>query len=310
MLSLLPYEPGLEAVWDGVVDASRNGTLQHRRAYMDYHRQRFSDASLIVMRKGMPVAVFPAHRINGHIVSHGGLSHAGLILSHALRAEGTLETFDRMADHYRAQGCSRITYKPVPHVFQAYPAEDDLYALQRRGARLARRELSTVIGLQQGYRWSEARRHAMHRAEREGVTVGAGRDWENFHTLLTDVLASHDATPTHSLGELRLLHARFPGHILLHEARREGRLLAGVVTYDYGRTVHTQYMAASEEGRACDALSLLLGSLIRDHYASRTWFSFGISTEQHGDVLNEGLVAHKESFGGRSIVHDTYEWTL
>jgi hypothetical protein len=74
--------------------------------------------------------------------------------------------------------------------------------------------------------------------------------------------------------------------------------------------VHTQYLAASTEGRQLDALSLLLAQLIEDTYADRRHFSFGISTEQQGQVLNAGLVAQKEYFGARAIVHDIYEWPL
>jgi hypothetical protein len=116
--------------------------------------------------------------------------------------------------------------------------------------------------------------------------------------------------PTHSLAELRLLQERFPHEIVLHEARHDGELLAGVLIYDLGRAVHTQYLAVSEQGRQCGALDMLLASLIDDTYASRAYFSFGISTEQAGQVLNSGLVAQKERFGARAVVHDFYEWAL
>ena len=87
-------------------------------------------------------------------------------------------------------------------------------------------------------------------------------------------------------------------------------MLAGALVYDFGRTVHTQYLAASEEGRHLNALSLLLAELIGGVYANRSYFSFGISTEHEGRVLNGGLVAQKERFGARAIVHDFYEWPL
>ena len=40
------------------------------------------------------------------------------------------------------------------------------------------------------------------------------------------------------------------------------------------------------------------------------WFDFGTSNEDAGRYLNEGMVAHKEEFGGRSIVYDTYSLDL
>ncbi|TAM33885.1 MAG: GNAT family N-acetyltransferase, partial [Rhodanobacter sp.] len=210
----------------------------------------------------------------------------------------------------RALGVERVIYKAVPHVFHAYPAEEDLYALHRLGAQLKRRDVSSVIALQEAFRFTPGRRRAVKKAGKAGIRMQAGTDPADFHALLTEVLHKHDTRPTHSLAELRLLQARFPQQIVLHEARREGVLLAAVLVYDLGRVAHTQYMAVSEEGRHLGALSLLLAELIGGVYAGRTYFSFGISTEQEGQVLNGGLVTQKEYFGARAVVHDFYEWPL
>ncbi len=310
MLTLRPYAPADAAAWDALVDRSRNGNLLHRRGYMDYHADRFVDRSLVVERGGEFVAVFPANVQNRTVTSHGGLTYAGLIASHALRAESTLALFEQIASDYRAQGVERVIYKAVPHVFHAYPAEEDLYALHRLGARLARRDLSSVIALQEPYRFTPGRRRAITRAKRARIDLQTNADPQEFHQLLSEALRRHAAVPTHSLAEMRLLQSRFPRHIVLHEARRDGALLAGVLVYDFGHVVHTQYLAASSEGRQLDALSLLLAQLIEDTYAGRRHFSFGISTEQQGQVLNAGLVAQKEYFGARAVVHDIYEWPL
>ena len=52
---------------------------------------------------------------------------------------------------------------------------------------------------------------------------------------------------------------------------------------------------------------MLLHNLITDVYADRTYFDFGVSTENGGGYLNEGLIFQKEGFGARSVVYDTYE---
>lgn len=310
MFTVRRYVSADASAWDAVVERSRNGNLLHRRGYMDYHAERFVDRSLVAERGGQMVAVFPASLSGRTVASHGGLTYAGLITTHELRAEGTLAVFEQIGAHYRALGVARVLYKAVPHVFHAYPAEEDLYALHRLGARLIRRDTSSVIALQEPFRFSAERRRSIDKARNAGITLAAGNDPAGFHALLSAVLGKHDAVPTHSLDELRLLQGRFPQHIVLHEARLEGELLAGVLVYDLGRVVHTQYLAVSERGRRLDALSLLLSDLIENVYAARGHFSFGISTEQEGRVLNNGLVAQKERFGARSIVHDFYEWEL
>lgn len=310
MLSVRPYAPADADAWDALVTQSRNGNLLHRRGYMDYHADRFVDASLMVERGGELVAALPANVRGDTVFSHAGLSYAGLISSHALRAASTLAAFELVGEHYRARGCSRLLYKAVPHLFHAYPAEEDLYALHRLGARLQRRDASSAIALREPLRFTPERRRSIAKARKAGLRVQVRQDLADFHALLRQVLERHGIPPTHTLEELQLLRSRFPAQIVLHEARAGDALLAGVVVYDFGRVVHAQYLAASEQGRRVDALSLLLAELIENVYAQRDYFSLGVSTEQEGRVLNEGLIEQKERFGARAIVHDFYEWTL
>ncbi|MEP6906919.1 MAG: GNAT family N-acetyltransferase [Pseudoxanthomonas sp.] len=310
MFTVRPYVPADANAWDALIGRSRNGNLLHRRGYMDYHADRFVDRSLMVERHGEAVAVFPATLQDRQVTSHAGLTYAGLITTHALRAESTLGVFEQIGEHYRALDVASLVYKAVPHVFHAYPAEEDLYALHRLGARLKRRDLSSVIALRETFHFTQGRRHSIERARKAGIRVGTCSGLDAFHALLCASLRKHDTAPTHTLPELCLLQARFPQHIVLHEARIGDSLLAGVLVYDFGRVVHTQYMAVSEEGRRLDALSLLLAELIGSIYTDRIHFTFGISTERDGQVLNGGLVAQKEYFGARAVVHDFYEWQL
>ncbi|MCW0366701.1 hypothetical protein NB699_001684 [Xanthomonas sacchari] len=310
MLSVRAYTAADAPLWDAVVEASRNGNLLHRRGYMDYHAARFVDASLLVEDAGTPLAVFPANRDGDVVTSHAGLSYAGLVSTHALRATATLEVFERIAAHYRDAGVRILLYKAVPHLFHRSPAEEDLYALHRLDARLYRRDLSSAVPLRVPPRLAAARKRSVAKARRAGLRVQRVDDPAPLHALLGEVLQRHDARPTHSLDELRLLCARFPAQIVPYEVRDGAELLAGTLVYDFGHVVHTQYLACSEQGRRTDALSLLLAELIEQVYAQRDFLSLGISTEQQGQVLNVGLVEQKERFGARAVVHDFYRWEL
>lgn len=310
MFTVRPYTPSDADLWDAIVERSRNGNFLHRRRYMDYHADRFIDQSILIERDHEVEAVFPANRRGNDIVSHGGLTYAGLIAAPTLRAESTLAVFQAMGDHFRSRGIERIVYKAIPHVFHRLPAEEDLYALHRLGAKLWRRDISSVISLQQPFHFNECRRRSIKKARKAGACTQRSNDVAAFHSLLTDALRRHDVVPTHSLQELRLLQERFPENIVLYEARVDGVLQAGTLIYDFGEIVHTQYLASSEDGRRSGALSFLLSELINDTYADRHYFSFGISSEEEGRTLNSGLIAQKESFGARAVTHDQYEWVL
>ncbi len=42
-------------------------------------------------------------------------------------------------------------------------------------------------------------------------------------------------------------------------------------------------------------------------FKNKRYFSFGISNENQGQQINQGLLKWKESFGARTIVHDFYK---
>lgn len=308
MIAIRPFEAADTPIWNRIVSQSRSGNFLHLRHYMEYHADRFVDQSLIVLRKDLPVAVFPASRDGEVIVSHGGLTYGGLISTSALRAEATLAALEHITGYYRRLGYTRLLYKAIPHIFHRYPSEEDLYALFRLGGRLVRRDLSSVIDLGQMKACPGLRRRSVSNVKREAITVSRGTDLRTFHGMLGERAELLSRKLTHSAAELQLLASRFPREIVLHEARDgDGQLLAGVLIYDFGPTVHTQYIGASDAGRAMSALDVLLIELVDRTYADRRFFSFGISTEHSGLRLNEGLVAQKEYFGARAIMHDFYE---
>src|SRR6202012_5529105 len=127
------------------------------------------------------IAVLPANIREDVASSHGGLTYAGLITTHDLRADATLAVFELIGEHYRQAGLARLGYKPVPHVFHAYPSEEDLYALQRVGAQLVRRDISSVVPLRERVGFSEARRRAVRRAGAAGIEVVRGGDLAQYH---------------------------------------------------------------------------------------------------------------------------------
>ena len=121
----------------------------------------------------------------------------------------------------------------------------------------------------------------------------------------------YSTRPVHSLDEMKLLCGRFPDNIRLYTATLDGRILAGVVMYLSSPVAHSQYIAASPEGKQSKALTLLFDYLIGEYRRQGyRYFDFGISNENHGLYLNEGLARQKFRLGGRGIVYNTFEITL
>ncbi|HWS55299.1 MAG TPA: GNAT family N-acetyltransferase [Pyrinomonadaceae bacterium] len=312
VIEAAPYEAGGKGEWDGFVGGAKNGVFLFRRDYMDYHADRFPDASLVFRGEGgRVVALLPATRREDALVSHAGLTFGGIIADSGMKVGLMLEVFDAMAERLRSEGVRRLVYKAVPHIYHRVPAEEDLYALFRHGARLTRRDVSSAVDARARLPFSKGRRYEAKRARREGLEVGRGDDFETFMRIEEQVLGEkYDTRPVHTAAELSMLAGRFPDNIKLHVARRGGETLAGVVVYESECVAHAQYIAAGEEGKRLGALDLVLEHLINVEYAGKRYFDFGISTEDAGRRLNAGLAENKQGFGARAVVYDFYEMEI
>jgi len=308
----IPYDATHADEWNDFVAVSKNGTFLLDRRYMDYHADRFTDCSLLFYKKGELIAALPANWDEGErlVCSHGGLTYGGLMLSPHITAVEALEVFSCAMDYFqKTLGATRWLYKPMPYIYHRQPAEEDLYALFRLGAVLHSRAISSVVDLKERLPMRELRRRGVKKALAAGITCSESDDLAAFWPILTDVLQSrHGKAPVHTLAEMQLLHERFPEHIRLFLASRaDGVPLAGTVVYETERVAHAQYIAASSEGKALGALDALFNELINERFADKAYFDFGISTEQGGTWLNEGLQFQKEGFGARAVVYDSYE---
>lgn len=222
-----------------------------------------------------------------------------------------LDVFEAMLAHAREEGYKRLVYKAIPHIYHRIPAEEDLYALFRYGARLYRRDVSATIDMRERLPFSKGRKWSIKQALKAGIEVARSVEFETFMAIEQRVLElRHGTRPVHTAGELRMLAERFPGQIKLFAATRAGEMLAGVVIYESPQVAHAQYIGATDEGRAAGAADLVISHLINDYYRDKKYFDFGISTEDAGRRLNAGLAENKQGFGGRAVVYDFYELDL
>lgn len=314
--TITDYRPGLAGLWDSAVAASRNGTFILTRPYMDYHADRFADRSLLIADdSGRTVALFAAATApdsDSVVAAHPGLTYGGLLPAMNLGGAAILEIMALVADHYRQQGYTALTVKPVPHIYHRQPADDDIYALWRLGATMSACRLSAAMRPADCLPPDTNTRRNIGRAEKNGIIVTESTDIDAFHAMLAQNLAErhNGATPVHTAAELRLLACRFPENIRLVTARNatDGDLLGGCLLFITDTCVHTQYIASTPRGRELRALPAVFSALIAD--CPRTWLDFGTSNEAGGHVLNEGLLRQKYGFGARGVVYPEFTLNL
>lgn len=310
MFDIFRYTPDKQAEWDAFIAKSKNGTFLMYRGYMEYHSDRFTDCSLMFYLKEKLYAVLPANIDADTLYSHQGLTYGGLVMNERCTTAEVLQLFEEMNEWLREKGMKAVVYKPIPHIYSSMPAEEDLYALFRCGATLTARGISTAMDYQMLMKWHKDRHTALNRAKRNDIRVQKTHDISAFWKVLTENLQEkHGVSPVHTQAEMELLISRFPDNITLYEATDEtGQCLGGMLTYKTPRVLHSQYLAASPIGKKHGAIEAIMETVLAE--TGFKYFDFGISTEQNGRLLNEGLIYQKEGFGGRGICYDTYEYTL
>lgn len=307
-ISLERYRTEHRSEWDDFVESSRNGTFLFMRGYMDYHSDRFNDHSLIFRHNGRITALLPANKQGDCLYSHSGLTYGGLLLSDKTTAVTVLQIFRCICEYMEQTGIKELIYRPVPHIYHKRPCEEDLYALFRCNATLTERKISSATALHNALPFGQLRRRKIKTAQAHGIEIAEDGPLEAFWNILTkNLLSRHNVSPTHSLDEMQLLQSRFPRNIRLFTAMSsDNRCIAGVLMYITEKTAHAQYIAADEEGKSLGALDLLFAHLICNRFPDMEYFDFGVSVEQGGRKLNEGLIFQKEGFGGRAVMYDTY----
>lgn len=301
----------MQQKWDAFVGGARNGHFFFRRDYLDYHSDRYQDASLVITANEKIISVLPANASDHVLYSHQGLTYGGFVVDYDMTGSLMMHIFEGLTEYLRGRGLQRLIYKATPYIYHLAPTEEDLYALHRMGARLVRRDLSSVFVLNGAARYTKGKRANLGKARKTGVVCKRSQDFKGFMALVKQVLhARHGTQPTHSVAEMELLAGRFPENIRLYCAHDAVQLLAGALVFINPTVVHTQYLACSDAGLDVGALDYLIDVMITREFASWRYLSFGVSTEDEGRALNKGLLHSKEAFGARGIVHDTYELSL
>lgn len=331
---IIPYSITHRDEWNSFVSRSKQGTFLLNRNFMDYHADRFFDCSIMFCQAddekgaytsteqnvGDIVAVMPANWIEETktVETHGGLTYGGLLTKEDITETEVMQIMQAAFTYYREMMGARVMlYKPIPYIYSSLPSGEDLYALFRANAQLARRLVSSVVDMRHLLRMQTLRTNGVKKALSKGFYINRMQDGDfdtlnEFWVLLENMLIrQHKASPVHTVDEIGLLMSRFPREIRVYIVRNSSlRIVAGVIVFETERVAHVQYVASNAEGNENGALDLLFRHLITERYKNMDYLDLGTSNEAHGHILNEGLIAMKESFGGRAVCYDSYRVML
>lgn len=279
---------------------------------MDYHQDRFQDASLMVFKKDDLIAVLPANANKMTLHSHQGLSYGGLILHKGVRFKEAFEVFKMILGFVKKEGYETIRLKLLPKIYNDYPSDEMDYFLFLVGAKLFRRDLSSAVLNTDKIQIQSNRLEGVKKATKQNLTIKEESVFDAFwnEILEPNLLKKHQAKPVHTLNEITLLKSKFPNNIRQFSVYKEGAIVAGTTIFETPKVAHVQYISANKDKQRLGSLDFLFDYLINAVYRDKMYFDFGMSNENEGRNINQGLINWKEGFGARSVIHDFYEIDL
>ena len=133
--------------WNAFIAQAKNATFLFHRDFMEYHKDRFEDYSLIVLEGDKWVAVLPANIVDNQVFSHQGLTYGGLVYNEKIKTASVIEIFKNILFCLNENKIKKIQLKLIPSIYHSKPSEELHYTLFLAEAQLVRRDSLSVIDL-------------------------------------------------------------------------------------------------------------------------------------------------------------------
>lgn len=309
MISVFQYYSSKISEWNNLVHNSSNGTFLHTRNYLDYHKERFHDFSLMAYMEGHLVAVLPAHLEGTQLNSHLGLTYGGVVLHEKLNFIYVIRVVEAFMQFANINGIETILIKQVPDIYSRLGHQNSLqHAYYLLGARLISRQNSSAIPFPMNLdSWNHGKLWGLKKAKQKALKIEEANlfypFWENV--LVPNLKNKFNSSPVHSAAEISLLSKDNPGHIRQFNIYSEDEIVGGITIFETPIVARTQYISATPKGKSFHALNLLIYHLATEVFSDKKFLDLGTSYEQD-KTIKKSLLYWKESFGAESYIQDTF----
>jgi len=297
------------ANWNAFISTAKNGTFLFHRDFMEYHKDRFQDYSLIVLDGENWAAVLPANQVGNLVFSHQGLTYGGLIFTQKQKAAETEAVLISLQSYLKENEITSLKIKTIPAIYNKFSTQELDYFLFQKGANLYRRDMNLAIDLQSDWQLSKSKLKHFNKIERDLELVEENDFSPFWNSVLKPVLETkYNTSPVHTLEEITLLKNFFPQNIRQFSAYADGKIVAGITIFESDLVVKSQYGAVNSDGERTRALDFLFINLIKKYKAEgKKYFDMGIVNENEGKYYNPGLLNQKNEMRCAVFNHDFYE---
>jgi|TARA_Y100000034_G_C6875997_1_gene400629 predicted N-acyltransferase len=321
MFTLHQYINQNESPWDKFVLSSNNGTLFHLRKFLNYHpKDRFQDHSILIEKKQNLFSVLPAAELivdsKRILVSHPGSTVGSFVVPENLSIADAMSMSEALVTYVKENNFSGIRITLPPTLYQRRLSNYMDFSFFKQGFTYSKRDVTSILFLEDSLdknlaKFKSSHLRAVRNAQEKGVNVRQSNDFDSFyHILEQNLKIRHGVSPTHTLAELKNIHALFPDRVNLFAAFVKDVMVAGVVNFVVNdHVVLAFYISHDEAYQEFRAVNLLFYSIF-DWAIQQGFRIYDFGTFTVNEEPNMGLGRFKENFGASGIFRDTIELKL
>jgi hypothetical protein len=237
------------------------------------------------------------------------LTYGGLVLQQKSKFQEVIGMMKTILQFLQNQHIISLQLKQLPTIYCDFPSDEMEYLSFILNAKLVRRDSLSVLDLKTDYNFSKDRKQAINRGVKSELIVKEENIFAAFwnEILIPNLVQKHNTHPVHNLNEITYLKSKFPSNIRQFNVYLGDELVAGTTIFESEFVAHSQYISGNSNKNELGSLDFLHNTLISYTFKDKKYFDFGISNENQGKNINEGLLYWKESFGARTIVQNFYE---
>ena len=299
------YNEASKIAWDDFVSRLEAHSILFYRDFMDYHKDRFEDFSLMVFQGKKLLSILPANiDKEGTVHSHQGLSYGGLLFKPNSSFKLRLAQFAAVMRFLSSNAIKELFLKNIPSCYRT--DNSDMLVFDWAEAELHRTDIYSYVPKGSYTVPNRNRSRQLEKAKSQGFEVRKTASFDEFwNGILTPNLKNRfTVNPVHTLEEIEYLSEKFENELLLYGVYQKDTMRAGIVLFIHREVVHAQY-SAGDDNRDDGSLDFLLDYVIIKYNINKV-FSFGTSSENQGSLINSGLLYWKESFKVSNDVQSFY----
>lgn len=307
------YDQNDALIWNDFIAKAKNATFLFHRDFMEYHKDRFEDFSLLIFEDQKLRAVLPANKKGNTVYSHQGLTYGGLVFLSKLKAENVELILDKILFFLKENHVDTFYYKPIPSFYLDKGNNEVDFFLFKRSALIDRKEMNLAINLQLPLTISKSKLKHFRRIENLDLDIVEEEDFQPFWEQILEPRLSgkFDTKPVHTKAEITLLKQKFPENIKQFSVYQNDKIIAGITIFETETIVKSQYGATSNKGEKLRALDFLFINLIEKYKREgKHFFDMGIVNDENEKGYSSGLLTQKEELGCSIYNQDFYKIIL